>query len=111
STFLPVKPCASRTIRRLSVKMAESRNVLYAAIGCSPWTSRGPMSCGIGHSATKVHAAMEEMAEVKAVPIWWRGGTRGAGASAGDTRSERPDGRGSPRMNHGSRGGAHTESD
>src|SRR5690554_2553063 len=55
STFLPVIPWASRTIRRLFVNTALSRNVLYAAIGSSPGTSIGPMSEGIATSETNVH--------------------------------------------------------
>lgn len=46
STFLPRSPCASRTIKRFVVKIAESRKVAYAATGCSPGTMRLATSCG-----------------------------------------------------------------
>lgn len=48
STFLPRNPCASRTIKRFVVKIAESRKVAYAATGCLPETMRLATSCGIG---------------------------------------------------------------
>ena len=54
STFLPRSPCASRTIKRLVVKIAESRKVAYAATGCSPGTMRLATSCGIGISCWNI---------------------------------------------------------
>ena len=54
STFLRRSPCASRTIKHFAVKIAESRKVAYAAIGCSQRTMRLTTSCGIGISCWSI---------------------------------------------------------
>ena len=60
STFLPRSPCASRTIKRFVVKIAESRKVAYAATGCSPGTMRLATSCGIGISYWKCQVVTDD---------------------------------------------------
>lgn len=59
STFLPHSHRAPRTIKRFVVKMAESRRVAYAAIGCSPGTIRLATSCGIGISCWNIQLVMD----------------------------------------------------
>src|SRR5690606_17044088 len=57
-------PCASRTISRLVVKVAESRNVLNEVIACSPSASIVCTSGGTGISCCSVQLRMAAVSMV-----------------------------------------------